>query len=189
LALHGLRRHDDAITAARDNLELARQWGAPGTLARALRVLGTLEHADGVGHLREAATAAAGSPARLEHAKALAALGSSLRRARQERDARVPLREAIDLAERCEARRLLEHARAELHAAGGRARSNALKGIDALTASERRIAALAANGHSNREIAQALFITPKTVEMHLGNAYRKLEIASRRQLAAALADG
>ena len=61
--------------------------------------------------------------------------------------------------------------------------------VDALTASERRVAAFAADGQSNRDIAQALFVTPKTVEVHLSNAYRKLGIRSRRELGAALATG
>jgi DNA-binding NarL/FixJ family response regulator len=62
-----------------------------------------------------------------------------------------------------------------------------LSGVDALTPSERRVAALAAEGLSNREIAQALFVTLRTVEMHLSNVFRKLDIASRTQLPAALA--
>lgn len=186
LALHGLGRRDEALDVAASDLKLARQWGAPGSVARALRVLGTLEQDDGIDDLRAAVAAASGSPARLEHAKALAALGRRLRHTRREREAREPLREAIDVAERCGARGLVDQARSELHAAGGRPRSTAMKGVEALTASERRVAALAAEGRSNREIAQALFVTPKTVEMHLGNAYRKLEIGSRRELATIL---
>ena len=61
-----------------------------------------------------------------------------------------------------------------------------MSGVDALTASERRIAAMAADGLSNPEIAQALFVTKKTVEAHLGNAYRKLGINARGQLPDAL---
>lgn len=186
LALNGLQRREEALALAYEDLRLAREWGAPGTVARALRVLGTLQRQDGIDHLREAVATAAGSSARLEHAKALTALGQSLRHARREREARLPLREAIELAQRCGAQGLVDHARSELHAAGGRPRSTALTGVDALTASEHRVAALAADGQTNREIAQALFITPKTVEMHLGNTYRKLGIGSRRQLAAAL---
>ena len=59
-------------------------------------------------------------------------------------------------------------------------------GVESLTPSERRVAALAAEGQTNREIAQALFLTVKTVETHLSNAYRKLDIRSRRDLARAL---
>ncbi len=73
-----------------EDLELAREWGAPGSVARALRVLGTLERDRGLDHVRDAVAVAAGSPARLEYAKALAALGRGLRRSRRERDARAP---------------------------------------------------------------------------------------------------
>lgn len=92
----------------------------------------------------------------------------------------------LELAAACGAEPLAERARTELNAAGGRARREALSGVESLTPSERRVAAMAAEGMTNREIAQALFVTPKTVEVHLSNAYRKLGIASRRQLAAVL---
>ena len=75
-----------------------------------------------------------------------------------------------------------ERAREELRVTGARIRRPTSTGLDSLTPSERRIVDLAANGASNPEIAQALFVTVKTVEMHLGNAYRKLDISSRRQL-------
>jgi DNA-binding CsgD family transcriptional regulator len=74
----------------------------------------------------------------------------------------------------------------ELAATGAHARTILLTGLDALTASERRVAHMAAEGSSNKEIAQALFVTVKTVEQHLGRVYRKLDISSRRQLGAAL---
>jgi DNA-binding CsgD family transcriptional regulator len=75
----------------------------------------------------------------------------------------------------------------ELRAAGGRSNDAAANGADALTVSERRVAELAAQGHSNPKIAQALFVTRKTVETHLGHIYAKLGIASRADLARALA--
>ena len=126
------------------------------------------------------------SRARLEHAKALADLGAALRHERRPSDARDPLRRALELADACSADALVEHVRAELYATGARPRTAALGGVDALTASERRVAGFAAAGQSNRDIAQALFVTPKTVEVHLSNAYRKLGIRSRRELAGAL---
>ena len=128
-----------------------------------------------------------GSHARLEHAKALADLGGALRRERRQTEARDPLRRALELADACSADALVEHVRSELYATGARPRTTALGGVEALTASERRVAAFAAEGQSNRDIAQALFVTPKTVEVHLSNAYRKLGIRSRRDLAGALA--
>ena len=126
------------------------------------------------------------STARLEHAKALAALGSALRHARRPAEAREPLREALELADACGAPALADEVRSELYAAGARPRTDAMAGVAALTATERRVAELAAGGETNRDIAQALFVTPKTVEVHLSNAYRKLGIRSRRELSAAL---
>jgi DNA-binding NarL/FixJ family response regulator len=115
-------------------------------------------------------------------------LGAALRRGGRRADARDPLRRALDLADDCGLRPLAERARQELRAAGGRPRRPRMTGAEALTASERRIAAMAADGLSNPEIAQALFVTKKTVEAHLGSAYRKLDIHSRTQLAHALHD-
>jgi DNA-binding CsgD family transcriptional regulator len=187
LALDQLGHTDDALALAADELELSRQWGAPGTVARSLRALGTLEREDGIEHLEEAVDTVAGTPARLEHAKSLVAFGSALRRARRPSQAREPLRTAFDLATSCGADQLAEQARTELYAAGARPRASAFGGVAALTASERRVAALVAEGRTNREVAETLFVTPKTVEMHLGNVYRKLGVSSRRELPATLA--
>jgi DNA-binding CsgD family transcriptional regulator len=140
----------------------------------------------GLGDLREAAELAAASGARLEHARCLIELGAALRRANQRTTAREPLRTGLDLAYRCGATRLAQQARAELLAAGARPRRGALTGLEALTASERRVAELAAAGMSNPEIAQSLFVTLNTVEGHLRHAYQKLSISSRGQLPAAL---
>jgi DNA-binding NarL/FixJ family response regulator len=187
-ALDALERTDEALALLAEELAVARGWGAPGTVSRTLRVLGAIERDDGLDHLAEAVAVVGGSSARLEHAKALAALGAGLRRARRPAEAREPLRDAVELAEVCGARAVAEQAAGELHAAGGRPRTKALTGVGSLTASERRVASLAAAGSSNREIAQTLFVTPKTVELHLSNAYRKLGIRSRRELPAQLAD-
>jgi DNA-binding CsgD family transcriptional regulator len=186
-ALARLGRRDEALALAAEELELARRWGAPGALGRVLRVLGTLEGDAGVPRLEEAVAVLDGSLARLELAKALAALGSALRRGRRPADAREPLRRALELASACDAPTLAEHVRTELYAAGARPRTDALAGVAALTASERRVADLAAAGETNRDIAQALYVTPKTVEVHLSTAYRKLGIRSRRELPEALA--
>jgi DNA-binding NarL/FixJ family response regulator len=150
-------------------------------------VLGTIERDDGLEHLEEACAVLEPSPARLERAKALAALGEALRRARRPTDAREPLRKALELAEVSGATALVKRIRSEIYATGSRPRTTALSGVHSLTASERRVAGLAADGLSNRDIAQTLYVTPKTVEVHLGNAYRKLGIASRRELPDALA--
>jgi DNA-binding CsgD family transcriptional regulator/tetratricopeptide (TPR) repeat protein len=181
-ALGRLGRDAEAIALAREELDPARRWGSPSAIGRALRVLGTLEREDGLTHLGEAIAVLDGSPARLELAKALAAYGSALRLARQPTEAREPLRRALELAGACESPPLVRHVSAELHASGARPRREAASGVGALTASEQRVAGLAAGGKSNRDIAQTLYVTPKTVEVHLSNAYRKLGIRSRREL-------
>jgi DNA-binding CsgD family transcriptional regulator len=185
-ALDRLGRREEALAVAAEEVALAREWGAPRALGRALRVLGTLEREGGLEHLQEAVEVLDGSAARLELAKALAALGSATRRSRRPADAREPLRRALELADVCGAGGLAEHVRSELYASGARPRTTAFSGVDALTASERRVVTLAAEGQTNRDIAQTLFVTPKTVEVHLSNAYRKLGIRSRRELAATL---
>jgi DNA-binding NarL/FixJ family response regulator len=179
-ALDGLERRDEARALLEEELVKARHWGAPGSIARTLRLSSGLEQ------LHEAVETAAGSTARLEHAKALTALGSALRLARKPSDARGPLRDAFEIASHCGAQPVAEHARNELYAAGARPRRQALSGPDSLTPSERRVAELAAGGESNRDIARALYVTPKTVEVHLTSVYRKLGIRSRGSLANAL---
>jgi DNA-binding CsgD family transcriptional regulator len=129
----------------------------------------------------------ADSPARLDHARCLVDLGAALRRANQRSAAREPLREGLELARRCGADALVQRAHHELVVAGGRPRRLMFSGPDALTPSERRVAELAAEGHSNREIAQLLFVTTKTVDNHLARVYGKLGITSRGDLAGALA--
>jgi len=129
---------------------------------------------------------AARSPARLEHAKTLAEEGAALRAARRPTEARDPLRHALELADALGADALAKRVRHELYAAGGRPRTTAQRGAAALTPSERRVVERAAAGQTNRAIAEALFVTPKTVELHLSNAYRKLGARSRHDLAGLL---
>jgi DNA-binding CsgD family transcriptional regulator len=186
-ALDRLGRQDEAVALAGEELEAARGWGSAGTVGRSLRMLGTVEREDGLQHLEEACDLLGQAPARLEQAKALAALGATLRRARRPTEAREPLRRALELAEVCGAQPLVDEVRSEIYATGARPRTSALQGVGALTASERRVVDLAVTGQTNRDIAQTLYVTPKTVEVHLGSAYRKLGIGSRRDLASALA--
>ena len=188
LALAGLGRAEEGLPLVEEELQRARIWGAPGPVARTLRVLGTLRgEDDGLAYLEEAVELVAPSPARLEHAKALLSLGVALRHAQRPTDARVPLRQALEVADVCGAASLAGRARTELHAAGGRPRTTALSGVESLTPSELRIVKLASEGQTNRDIAQELFVTPKTVEQHLGHAYRKLGVRSRHELGAVLA--
>ena len=189
LALLRLGERDEARRLAAQELELARTWGAPRALGAALRAAGLVDGgAEGLRLLEEAVEVLADSPAKLEHAKARTELGAALRRQNRRSAAREQLRRAVELATVCGAAPLAAHAEAELLATGARPRRIALSGVESLTPSERRVAEMAAGGPTNREIAQALFVTPKTVEMHLSRAYRKLGINSRSQLSAVLAE-
>jgi len=178
---------DAATGLAAENLALARAFGAPRALGRALRTSGLIKGGQqGLIMLEEAAVILAGSSADLESAYALVDYGAALRRAGQRKEARDVLGRGLDLAAQCRAKNLADRAANELRAAGARPRRQRLTGRDALTASELRIARLAAKGDTNREIAQALFLTLRTIETHLTSTYRKLEITTRDHLVEAL---
>jgi DNA-binding CsgD family transcriptional regulator/tetratricopeptide (TPR) repeat protein len=180
LALSG---GDDELAA--DEVALARAWGAPGPLGRALRVHGLVSGR--LDLLHESLDVLDGSPWRLEHAHTLVELGAATRRAGHRAAAREPLHAGMELAHTCGARPLVARARDELLATGARPRRVMRSGVDALTASERRVAEMAAGGMTNRQIAQALFVTTRTVEVHLTHAYQKLDIATREELPALFA--
>ena len=185
----GVDDRDQARADAARMLREAQAWGTPRSIGIAQRAAALIDGgARGLELLHEAAAVLERSPARLEYGRALTDLGAALRRTNRRRQAREPLRRALDVADACGAGPLADRARQELRAAGGRPRRPRVTGASALTPSERRIARMAADGLSNPEIAQALFVTKKTVETHLGNAYRKLDIQSRAQLPAALPD-
>lgn len=188
LAALELGEHAAADAIAKTDLVHAEAFGAPRTVAAARRVRALTGGEDErVGRLEHAIAALDGSPALLERARIAAELGHALRRRNALPAARERLREALDLAVRCGADALAERAHGELRAAGGRPRRTRSTGADALTPREEELCALAAAGHTNREIAERLFLTAKTVETHLGRAYRKLGIPGRSGLAAALA--
>jgi DNA-binding CsgD family transcriptional regulator len=190
LVLSGRGDGAEARRLVRAEIEIARCWGASRPLGAALRAAGLIEGgADGLDLLRESVDVLAASPALLERAKSLTELGAALRRANHRAQARPLLHDGLELADRCGAQPVAERAHAELVATGARPRRLVRTGLDSLTPTERRVAQMAAEGQSNREIAQALFVTPKTVEMHLAHAYRKLDIQARSQLARALAGG
>ena len=187
LALLALDRHDEALELAREEVELARAWGAPRPIGVALRTRGLVEGgAEGIETLRESLAVLEGSSAKLERARTLVELGAAMRRANQRADARELLKEGLDVAVRSGAQPLVERAEEELAATGARPRRLLLSGVESLTASERRVARFAADGLSNKDIAQALFVTTKTVEVHLSYVYRKLGIGSRSELPQAL---
>jgi DNA-binding CsgD family transcriptional regulator len=183
-ALAAAGRTDEARVVIAPAVEAARRFGAPWALGMALRAAGTVEQS--VPLLEEATQVLAAGGCQVEYAHALIELGATLRRRNSRAAAREHLRRALDIATRGGARPLAARAREELAATGARPRRDFLSGVESLTASERRVAELAAAGNSNPQIAQALFVTRKTVEAHLRSVYAKLDISSRASLAAAL---
>ena len=188
-ALGALDRTTEARRIVTEGESRARAFGARhviGTMLRARSSIETKRRA--IQTLREsvAALEASGPPHELAHS--CLELGAALRRDGQRSESREPLRKALELGHLCGADGVARRAGEELAAAGSRPRSVFRTGVDSLTASELRTAKLAAEGLGNVEIAQQLFVTRKTVEKHLGNAYTKLEIPSRKQLVAALAE-
>jgi DNA-binding CsgD family transcriptional regulator len=187
LPLLALDRRDEALELAREEVELAGAWGAPRAIGVALRVRALAEGGgEGIETLRESLAVLERSSARLERARTVVELGAALRRDNRRADARELLAQGLELAIRTGARPLVERAHVELAATGARPRRLLLSGVESLTASERRVARFAADGLTNKDIAQALFVTTKTVEVHLSNVYRKLGIGSRTQLPEAL---
>jgi DNA-binding CsgD family transcriptional regulator len=188
-ALASLGDKQRATKLAREQVAAARRVGAPGALGMSLRTaalaIGGDERLD---LLREAVAVLEGSSARLELAHALADLGAELSRSGRRTEGRDAQRRAINLAGQCGAVALAESAMAGLHAGPGRRARLELTGPSALTAAERRVCRQVAGGQTNREVAQALFVTEKTVERHLSSAYQKLGIRSRFQLASAIGE-
>jgi DNA-binding CsgD family transcriptional regulator len=185
---HALGRTQEALGLAHEEVELARAWGAPRTLGRALRICGLVEGgAEGIAHIgkrspcwslrRRGSSTPTPSPTSAPRCAAPtprrgarpAPFGARPRPALRRRPARRACARGADRDRRPPA-------------------PDRPSGAASLTPSERRIAAMAAEGLSNRDIAQALFVTLRTVEMHLSNAFRKLAVSSRTQLSAALAD-
>jgi DNA-binding CsgD family transcriptional regulator len=182
-ALLRLGERESARQMAQAELADVRVFGGPRALGVASRVAGLAQGGErGIELLYESVASLRDSPALLELAHSLAELGAALRRAGQPAAAREPLAEALDLAARCGARRLAGRAREELKATGARPRRAWRTGVEALTPSELRIVRLAAEGRTNREIAQELYVTLKTVEGHLSRAYAKLGIDGRAEL-------
>ena len=179
----------EGLALAREEARLADAFGAPRARGIALRAVGLIEGGErGIASLRQAVHVLAESAAVLEQARAMIDLGSILRREGHRVEAVTALREGVDLAHGCAAAGLTKAGRAEMVMAGARPRRDAGHGRDALTAAELRVALMAADAMTNREIAQALFVAVRTVETHLTHVYRKLAIESRDALAAVLHD-
>ncbi|MEV8515458.1 LuxR C-terminal-related transcriptional regulator [Dactylosporangium sp. NPDC051484] len=176
-----------ARALAAEEEALARQWGTP-------RLLGAAEHTgalvagdDALARLEEAVRILEPAPARLDLARALVDLGGEQIVRQQRKPARETLRRALELAQECESARTAERAHRQLLLAGARPRRLVFSGVAALTRAERQVAELAAEGLTNREIAERLHVTQRTVELHLTRVYRKTGVPGRAGLAAVLA--
>ncbi|HVY78638.1 MAG TPA: AAA family ATPase [Solirubrobacterales bacterium] len=179
---------EEALAIARESTALARRARGVRGLGIALRVEGSVTAGEaGIALLREAVATLAPTDARYEHAQTLVELGATLRRANRRKEAREPLRQGLDLAHRCGTVPLEERARTELAATGARPRKAFYSGVESLTPSELRVARLAAEGRTNREIAQSLTVTEKTIETHMRHVFQKLDVGRRTELASALA--
>jgi DNA-binding CsgD family transcriptional regulator len=177
-----------AVRLAEDQLTQARAFGASAAVGAAQRVLGLARGGgNGIATLEEAVATLGASGSPLEHARALVDLGVRRRRAGRPGDARAPLADGLSLARRCGAAALEERALDELVAAGARPRQRPRNDLESLTPSELRVAQMAARGLSNKQIAQSLYVTVKTVETHLWRTYGKLDISSRAQLSSRIA--
>ncbi|MBN8867112.1 MAG: AAA family ATPase [Solirubrobacterales bacterium] len=175
---------DEADRLATEHLEWAEWWGRPGAMGiahRAFALAGPVESR--VERMDAAVETLAGSSLATEEAKARVELGIALLRSGRKKDGQAELEAGLEVAGTAGARLTAAVAARELEVSGAAPRRLA---FDELTASERRVAEYAAGGRTNREIAEELFVTPKTVENHLTRVYAKLGIASRRDLAAAL---
>jgi DNA-binding CsgD family transcriptional regulator len=180
-------RADEALALMDHDVAAAQAAQRPGCLGMALRRRALALNGDeAIATLREAVSALEGTDLRRELGWALHDLGARLRIRGDRVEAREPLRRALELSARTEAALLARRTHEELEASGARPRRERLEGVAALTPAERRVAQLAAEGLTNRLIAETLWVTLKTVEVHLGRSYSKLGISSRRDLAGAL---
>ena len=185
-ALLALGDRERAWGLADDELVRARAYGAARSIGIAGRVRAAAASPSAREQmLRDAVSTLGPSPARLEYARASADLGILLGRGAE---AREHLRVGLELAEACGARPLARRVRRALSRAGARPRRSARSGPESLTAAERRVVELAVQGLTNRAIAEQLVVAIRTVELHLTNSYRKLNISSRSALPRALTD-
>ena len=183
LAAHQLGDTERAQALVDELLEQLGRVDAPSALGAALSAAAMLVDGERrVGLLHEAVAALDRSDSTLAQVHGQVQLGAAQRRVGDLAAARESLSDGFEQAERLGAQPLVDRARSELWALGVRPRRAARTGVDALTPSERRIAALAAKGLSTPQIAHELYVTRKTVESHLSHIYRKLDIRGRAQL-------
>ncbi|HEX7304973.1 helix-turn-helix transcriptional regulator [Lentzea sp.] len=167
---------DDAARLAHEELDLAKRWGSARVVGTALMSVGI--STDDVDVLAEAEHLLASSPHRLLHAQSVYWLGHHLRRKGRTDAAATHLRQAFELARHLRAHPLAKLAGDEVDGGDDQ--------VQGLTKQENRVARMAVQGLTNRQIAEALHLTRRTVELHLSSAYRKLGINGRAELVAAL---
>ena len=189
-AARGIGRSELAARLAAEELEIARRTHWRGRLGRALHVSATVtDGREALDRAEQAVDVLAATPRTLALASALQTLGELRHEVADVAGARAALAEARELAEACGAWPLANEALTGLHATGARPRRTARSGLHALTAAERKVVDLAAEGLTNRQIAEKLMLAPRTVEWHLGHAYAKLDVQSRRDLVRVLRGG
>jgi DNA-binding CsgD family transcriptional regulator len=172
---------ESALEWLSERTRVIRSAWASGMEARVRALLSEGEVAESL--YRQSIEHLSGTRARLELARTHLLYGEWLRRERRRLDARKHLRTALEAFTSMGAEAFAHRAERELLATGERARKRTVDTLDQLTPQETQIARLAAEGHTNREIAAQLFISPSTVEYHLRKAFRKLDVKSRTQLA------
>jgi DNA-binding CsgD family transcriptional regulator len=170
----------EQLTRLLDNAELTESRWAHAVGARCRALLAN--DADAEEAFESALELHAAHPSDLERARTQLAFGERLRRVRQRRSSREQLHPALETFETLGARPWAERARAELRASGERLRPRKPAAHERLTPQELQVSLAAAEGLTNKEIGARLFLSPKTVEFHLGRAYRKLDVRSRAEL-------
>ncbi|EFC80449.1 AAA family ATPase [Parafrankia sp. EUN1f] len=190
IACARLGRHDQGKSLADEHLQLARHLGVARHISVGLRIRALFEDADAASALlRESVELLEFSPARLEMARSLESLGHLLIETGHSRAGLEAIARGAELAAQCHAGRMVERLGSLLADSGRKVPGAQVQGLHALTPAERTAAGLAADGFTNRQIAEQLFLSEKTVETHLSRAYRKVGVRSRTQLAAAMAAG
>jgi DNA-binding CsgD family transcriptional regulator len=185
--LHDLGRDEEALALMAEELVLAEEWGSPGLVGRCWRVRGEIEGADGEQSLRTALELLGDSPLGLDVAKARAALGRLLAaRDPASSEACELLAAALSLADECDADGLWREVATQLRALGVDVPVQR-EASSRLTATERRIAAMTAQGMHEQEIAQALFVTASTVNGIVDSVMQRLGVTSVDELRRVLA--
>ena len=184
-----LGRRAEAETAAEAYCELADKKGLPWAMARAARCRGLLADAASFEeHFLDALRFGHLNSDSFELGRSQLCFGERLRRVRRRVEARRELRQAFDIFDRLGAAPWAERARLELLATGQTARHSRGPALEELTPQEFQVAQLLARGGTTREVAAKLYLSPKTVEFHLRNAYDKLGVRSRSALSQLMAE-